>query len=151
MMDGMSETKPTRPNGAVSLPEAELSWRFSRSSGPGGQHVNTTDTQVELRWDLEDSKALTPALKERARSRLAGAGRLVDGSVVVVRASEHRSQWRNRQTARIRLEALLAEAVAPPPPRRRPTRKSRRVNERRLNEKSRRGELKQGRSGRIGD
>ncbi|WP_232265591.1 alternative ribosome rescue aminoacyl-tRNA hydrolase ArfB [Streptomyces pactum] len=98
--------------GSVSLPEAELMWRFSRSSGPGGQHVNTSDSQVELRFDLAATEALPPVWKERALERL--AGRLTDG-VVSVRASEHRSQWRNRETAATRLAALLAEATAPPP------------------------------------
>ena len=109
---------PLRIRGSVVVPEAELYWRFSRSSGPGGQSVNTADSRVELSWDLENSAALSPVLKERARERL--AGRLVDG-VVTVAASEHRSQYRNRLAAEERLAALLAEAIAPPPrPRRSP-------------------------------
>ncbi|MCM2577254.1 alternative ribosome rescue aminoacyl-tRNA hydrolase ArfB [Streptomyces meridianus] len=131
--------------GSVSLPEAELMWRFSRSSGPGGQHVNTSDTQVELRFDLVNTRALPPVWKERALERL--AGRLADG-VVTVRASEHRSQWRNRETAAHRLAALLAEATAPPPRSRRPTKIPRGINERRLREKKRRADTKRGRSGR---
>ncbi|NEC20826.1 alternative ribosome rescue aminoacyl-tRNA hydrolase ArfB, partial [Streptomyces parvus] len=90
--------------GSVSLPEAELMWRFSRSSGPGGQHVNTSDSQVELRFDLAATDALPEVWKARALERL--AGRLV-GGVISVRASEHRSQWRNRETAGARLAALL--------------------------------------------
>ncbi|MEU1270919.1 alternative ribosome rescue aminoacyl-tRNA hydrolase ArfB [Streptomyces sp. NPDC005799] len=132
--------------GSVSLPEAELMWRFSRSSGPGGQHVNTSDSQVELRFDLAGTEALPEVWKARALERL--AGRLVDGGVVVVRASEHRSQWRNRETAAVRLAALLAEATAPPPKPRRPTRIPRGINERRLREKKQRSETKRGRSGR---
>jgi ribosome-associated protein len=131
--------------GSVVLPEAELMWRFSRSSGPGGQHVNTTDTAVELRFDLARTQALPAVWKERALSRL--AGRLVDG-VVTVRASEYRSQWRNREAAADRLAALLAEATAAPPRVRRPTRKPRALNERRLREKKQRSETKRGRSGR---
>ncbi|MEW2545836.1 alternative ribosome rescue aminoacyl-tRNA hydrolase ArfB [Streptomyces sp. NPDC047002] len=132
--------------GSVSLPEAELQWRFSRSSGPGGQHVNTTDSQVELRFDLANTKALPPVWQERALERL--AGRLVDG-VLSVRASEHRSQWRNREAAAVRLASLLAEATAPPPRARRTSKKvPRGVNERRLREKKRRGDTKRGRSGR---
>ncbi len=99
--------------GSVSLPEAELIWRFSRSSGPGGQHVNTSDSQVELRFDLAATDALPPMWKERALQRL--AGRLVNG-VVSVRASEHCSQWRNRETAAVRLASLLADATPPPHP-----------------------------------
>ncbi|MEY9992315.1 protein subunit release factor B [Streptomyces sp. V4I8] len=87
---------PYAIRGSVSLPEAELLWRFSRSSGPGGQHVNTSDSQVELRFDLASTEALPEVWKQRALERL--ASRLVDG-VISVRASEHRSQWRNRETA----------------------------------------------------
>ncbi|ARP71547.1 aminoacyl-tRNA hydrolase [Streptomyces pluripotens] len=129
--------------GSVSLPEAELMWRFSRSSGPGGQHVNTSDSQVELRFDLANTEALPPVWKERALQRL--AGRLV-GGVVSVRASEHRSQWRNREAAAVRLAALLAEVTAPPPKPRKPSRIPRGINERRLREKKHRAETKRGRS-----
>ncbi|WP_055586563.1 alternative ribosome rescue aminoacyl-tRNA hydrolase ArfB [Peterkaempfera griseoplana] len=140
-MGGMPE--PVRVRGSVVVPDAELQWRFSRSSGPGGQHVNTSDSQVELRWDLLASAALPPVLRDRALARL--AGRLVDGRFVVVRASEHRSQWRNREAAAARLGALLAEATAPPPKARRATRPSRGMVERRLENKRRRAELKRGR------
>ncbi|MDQ0787736.1 ribosome-associated protein [Streptomyces sp. B3I7] len=131
--------------GSVSLPEAELVWKFSRSSGPGGQHVNTTDTQVEVRFDVARTEALPEVWKRRALERL--NGRLVDG-VLMVRASEHRSQWRNREAAAVRLAALLAEATAPPPKPRRPTRIPRGINERRLREKKQRSDTKRGRSGR---
>ncbi|AXE79279.1 MULTISPECIES: alternative ribosome rescue aminoacyl-tRNA hydrolase ArfB [Streptomyces] len=131
--------------GSVSLPEAELMWRFSRSSGPGGQHVNTSDSQVELRFDLAATESLPEVWKERALQRL--ESRLV-GGVITVRASEHRSQWRNRETALVRLASLLAEATAPPPRPRRKTRIPRGINERRLREKKQRGETKRGRSGR---
>lgn len=134
---------PYRIRGSVFLPESELMWRFSRSSGPGGQHVNTTDSQVELRFDLARTKALPEVWRERALERL--AGRLVDG-VVTVRASEHRSQWRNRESAAVRLAALLAEASAAPPRARRATRIPRGINERRLREKKRRGDTKRDRS-----
>ncbi|MEU6825706.1 alternative ribosome rescue aminoacyl-tRNA hydrolase ArfB [Streptomyces atriruber] len=130
--------------GSVSLPEAELMWRFSRSSGPGGQHVNTTDSQVELRFDLAATDALPEVWKQRALERL--APRLVDG-VVSVRASEHRSQWRNREMAATRLASLLAEATAPPPRPRRATKIPRGINERRLRNKKQRSETKRGRSG----
>ncbi|MEU6000154.1 alternative ribosome rescue aminoacyl-tRNA hydrolase ArfB [Streptomyces sp. NPDC047197] len=130
--------------GSVCLPEAELMWRFSRSSGPGGQHVNTSDSQVELRFDLAGTEALPPVWKERALERL--ASRLV-GGVVSVRASEHRSQWRNREMAATRLASLLAEATEPPPRPRRATKIPRGINERRLREKKQRGQTKRGRSG----
>ncbi|WP_432179542.1 alternative ribosome rescue aminoacyl-tRNA hydrolase ArfB [Streptomyces sp. NBC_00063] len=130
--------------GSVVLPEAELLWRFSRSSGPGGQHVNTSDSQVELRFDLARTEALPEVWKTRALERL--ASRLVDG-VISVRSSEHRSQWRNRETAAVRLTSLLAEATAPPPKPRRATRIPRGINERRLRNKKARSDTKRGRSG----
>ncbi|MFD8773132.1 alternative ribosome rescue aminoacyl-tRNA hydrolase ArfB [Streptomyces sp. NPDC055144] len=134
--------------GSVVLPEAELLWRFSRSSGPGGQHVNTSDSQVELRFDLAGTEALPEVWKARALERL--ASRLVDG-VISVRSSEHRSQWRNRETAAVRLTSLLAEATAPPPKPRRATRIPRGINERRLRNKKARSDTKRGRSGRGWD
>ncbi|WP_069817397.1 alternative ribosome rescue aminoacyl-tRNA hydrolase ArfB [Streptomyces sp. TP-A0874] len=131
--------------GAVSLPEQELMWRFSRSSGPGGQHVNTSSSQVELRFDLARTESLPPVWRERALERL--ADRLVDG-VITVRASEHRSQWRNREAAAVRMAALLAQATAPPPAPRKARKVPKGVVERRLRNKRRRSELKRGRSGR---
>ncbi|HTF11057.1 MAG TPA: alternative ribosome rescue aminoacyl-tRNA hydrolase ArfB [Asanoa sp.] len=123
----------------VEISEAELRWRFSRSSGPGGQGVNTTDSRVELSWDLDATTALGPALKERARERL--ANRLVDGVITVI-ASEHRAQLRNREAALARLADLVARAIEPPPPARRATRPSRGAKERRIAAKKRRGEIK---------
>jgi len=124
---------------SVVIPEGELRWRFSRSSGPGGQSVNTTDSRVELSWDLAASPVLSPTLRERAVQRL--SGRLVDG-VLTVAASEHRSQLRNRSAAEARLSALVADAIAPPARKRRPTRPSKGSNERRIAEKKRRGDIK---------
>jgi len=121
------------------LPARELSWRFSRSSGPGGQGVNTTDSRVELSVDL----ARSPSVPEQARQRLLErlAGRLVDGVLTVV-AAEHRSQLRNRDAARQRLAAALSLALAPDPPPRRPTRPSKGAKQRRIDDKVRRGRLK---------
>jgi ribosome-associated protein len=121
------------------LPEGELRWRFSRSSGPGGQGVNTTDSRVELSVDLANSPSVPDSLRERLLRRL--GGRLTDGAITVV-ASEHRSQLRNREAARDRLAGLLARALAPDPPQRRPTRPSKRAKQRRMDEKTRRGRLK---------
>ncbi|MCX4386179.1 alternative ribosome rescue aminoacyl-tRNA hydrolase ArfB [Micromonospora peucetia] len=124
------------------VPAAELRERFSRSSGPGGQGVNTTDSRVELSFDLAGSTGVPEPLRARALERL--AGRLVDG-VLTVTASEHRAQLANREAARERLAALLREATAPPPPPRRPTRPSRGAKERRLAEKKRRSQRKRDR------
>ena len=130
---------------AVVVPERELAERFSRSSGPGGQGVNTADSRVELSYDVARSPALPETTRARMLARL--EGRLVDG-VVTVAASEHRTQLANRRAARDRLTALLTEAAAPPPRTRRPTKPSRRAKQRRLDEKKRRSQTKQGRSGR---
>jgi ribosome-associated protein len=123
----------------VAIPEDELSWRFSRSAGPGGQSVNTTESRVELSFDVARSEALPDPLRERALRALAGR---MAGGVVTVAASEHRSQLRNREAAAARMSALLTEATAPPPRLRRPTKPSRAARERRLADKQRRSEIK---------
>lgn len=121
--------------GSVSIPETELGWRFSRASGPGGQGVNTTDSRVELVFDVAASTAFTEHQRARVLERL--SGRLVEGVLTVV-ASEHRAQLRNREAARARLAGLLRDALAPDPPTRRATRPSRAARERRLADKRRR-------------
>lgn len=121
------------------VPEGELMWRFSRSGGPGGQSVNTTDSRVELSFDVAGTAALSDVLKARALERL--RARLVDG-VVTIAASEYKSQWRNREAARERLAQLLREAIAPPPRKRRPTKPSKGSVRRRLDDKKRRGQTK---------
>jgi ribosome-associated protein len=126
------------------IPDGELSERFSRSSGPGGQGVNTADSRVELSYDVAGSPAVPEHLRPRLLERL--AGRLV-GGVLTVAASEHRTQLANRKAARERMGQLLREAAAPPPAKRRPTRPTRGSKERRLAGKKQRGEIKRGRSG----
>ncbi len=123
----------------VVIPERELTWRFSRSGGAGGQHVNTSDTRVELMYDVAQSTALSTTARTRALQRL--QGRLVDGVLTVV-ASERRSQLQNREAARERLATVVREAIAPPPKTRRPTRPSRGAVEERIATKKRRGEIK---------
>src|SRR5918997_1407217 len=123
------------------IPAAELSERFSRSSGPGGQGVNTADTRVELSFDVGSSASAPAYLQERLIGNL--AGRLVDGVLTIV-ASEHRTQLANRRAARARMAEVLKSAASPPPPRRRPTRPTKASRERRLQEKKRRGETKRG-------
>lgn len=129
---------PGIPAGII-LPATELTERFSRSPGPGGQSVNTTDSRVELVFDVSTSPTLTSAQRNRALARL--GERLVDGSVVVT-ASEHRSQHRNRVAARERLADLLREALSPPPPPRRATKPTRGSQRRRLDTKKQRGQTK---------
>ena len=81
----------------MTVDDGELSWAFSRSGGPGGQHVNTSATKVELRWDLESSTALDERQKALVRERL--GHRLTADGVLVITSSEHRSQTRNREAA----------------------------------------------------
>lgn len=121
------------------IPERELHWRFSRASGPGGQGVNTTDSRVELSFDVERSPAFPDDLRARALARL--ASRLADGVLTIV-ASERRSQLRNRDAARDRLATTLRAATEPDPPKRRATRPSAGAKRRRLDAKTRRGQVK---------
>jgi ribosome-associated protein len=123
----------------VVLPATALTWRFSRSSGPGGQGVNTADSRVELVVDLADA----PGIPDEARARLLErVPRLIDGSRASVTASEHRSQRRNREAARRRLAALLREALTPDPPTRKARRPSRGAKRRRLEDKRRHSDRK---------
>jgi len=131
-----------RVNGWLVIPATELHERFSRSSGPGGQSVNTTDSRVELSFDVAGSAVLPEWARDRMTERL--AGRLA-GGVLTVTASEQRSQLANRQAARARLAALLREAAAPPQRPRVPTRPGRAANERRLEAKRNRAAIKRGR------
>lgn len=132
------EPGPGVPDGLV-IPAADLTEQFARSSGPGGQGVNTTDSKVQLSLDLAATGVFTPAQRRRAITNL--AGRLV-GTVLTVEASEQRSQVRNRATARRRMAALLREALAPPPPPRRATRRTHGSVRRRLEVKRQRSEIK---------
>jgi ribosome-associated protein len=131
---------PVRISRSVAVPEKELRWRFSRSSGPGGQSVNTADSRVQLSLDLRATTALGPTQRARALQRL--ADRLVDG-VLTVTAQEERSQLRNREIALERLAEILAGAIAPPPRTRHPTKPSKRAVERRIAAKKRRARTKQ--------
>jgi ribosome-associated protein len=126
------------------VPAGALSWRFSRSSGPGGQGVNTADSRVEL----SVSPLQLPGLSDVQRSRLAQrlGDRLVDG-VLTIAASEHRAQLRNREAARARLAAVLRAALAAPAPPRRKTKPTRGSQERRIQAKKQRSQLKRQRGG----
>ncbi|WP_314302038.1 alternative ribosome rescue aminoacyl-tRNA hydrolase ArfB [Kocuria palustris] len=137
MEDLRIRTGPGLPRGLV-IPAAELREQFVRSSGPGGQSVNTTDSRVQLRLDLAACSALTDDQRRRAlcalEPRLAGTELIVD-------AAEHRSQFRNRKAARERMAELLRGAMAPPVPRR-PTKPTRGSQRRRLQAKKHRGRIK---------
>ncbi|MCM6763442.1 aminoacyl-tRNA hydrolase [Rathayibacter sp. ZW T2_19] len=106
----------------LTIPASELQWRFSRSSGPGGQHVNTSDSRVQLTWDVAGSAVLDESQRERILERL--GRRLVSGTLTVT-VSEQRSQLRNREAALESLRGLVSSALAPPAAPRRPTRPTR--------------------------
>ncbi|GAA4396368.1 alternative ribosome rescue aminoacyl-tRNA hydrolase ArfB [Fodinibacter luteus] len=142
-MDLVVAPGPGVPQG-LTIPAGELVERFSRSSGPGGQGVNTADSRVELELDVVACGGLTPTQRRRVLRAL--DPRLVGGRLLVVAASEHRQQRRNRVAARERMAELLRDAMAPPPSPRRATRPTRASRERRLSAKRRRGETKAGRA-----
>lgn len=141
---------PLRVDDRLTIGTDELAWRFSRSSGPGGQGVNTADSRVELSWRPGESPSLdrlAAQLRSRMLQRL--SGRMVNGAVVIA-VSEHRAQLRNREAARLRLLHLLQAALAPPPAVRRPGKPTRGSIERRLAGKRARSAVKASRSGRSG-
>lgn len=130
-------------NARISIPLSELSFQFARASGPGGQNVNRVESAVELSFDLQNSRRLSEAERERARQKL---GSLVDGSGVMhVVAQSERSQLRNRQEVVIRFAALLREALLVPKKRRK-TRPTKSSVERRIDSKKRDSHIKRSRS-----
>jgi ribosome-associated protein len=131
---------------AVVIPAAELQWRFSRSSGPGGQNVNKVETAVELGFDLEGTGAIGPFQKQRLLERL--GSRCVAGCLRVA-VSEHRSQYQNRQLAMQRLGDLLREGLKPPPKLRKPTKPTRGAVKRRVEAKKQKSQVKQARQRRA--
>lgn len=147
MIDLVLSPRRGLPKG-LTVPSAEFAERFSHSSGPGGQGVNTADSRVELRWDVAASSALSDEQRAQVLDRL--ASRIIDGELILV-ASEHRSQLQNRTAVRARLALLLTDALTPPPPARRATRPSRSAKRRRLEDKKRRGQLKANRGRPIAD
>ncbi len=138
----MLRSGPGIPDG-LTVPAAEIAEQFSKSSGPGGQSVNTTDSRVELVFVVSTSAALTDSMRERALRNI-GSDR------IAITASEHRSQHRNRVAARQRLADQLRTALAPPPLRRVPTKPTRGSQRRRIEGKKRRAQIKSMR-GRVRD
>lgn len=126
-------------NESLALPERELSYRTTRSSGPGGQNVNKVETRVTVLFDVESSPSLSEEQKARVREHL--ATRIDKAGVLRVVSQKHRTQAANRDAARSRLAGLLADALRERRTRRK-TRPPKAVDRRRLDEKRRRGELK---------
>lgn len=124
----------------LTIPASELSWRFSRSSGPGGQHVNTSDSRASVSWNIAESAVLSDNQRELLLTRL--QRRLIDG-VVTVTASEQRSQLRNREIVLTKLAELVADGLAPEAALRRKTKRTRGSNFRRLDAKKQRSATKQ--------
>ena len=129
---------PGIPGGLV-ISAADLTERFARSSGPGGQGVNTTDSKVQLSIDIAGCGSLSDGQRRRVLRNLESR---LDGTVLTVSVTTQRSQIRNRAEARERMAALLREALAPPPPPRRKTKPTRGSVRRRIAAKKRRSELK---------
>ncbi len=128
--------------GRVRIPRAELAVRAMRAGGPGGQHVNTSSTKIELRWNLASTAALSSAQRERALERL--ASRLSSDGTLRITASEYRSQAQNREAAESRLVTLVREAIAVPKVRR-ATRRPRGAEEARLDTKRQQSDRKRSR------
>lgn len=123
----------------VVVPASELQWRFSRSSGPGGQHVNTSDSRVQLTWNVAESSALSEEQRARVLERL---GRRLASGAITVTVSQERSQLRNRETALETLRGIVSAALAPPPAQRRATRPTRGSARRHLAAKQQRSDTK---------
>jgi ribosome-associated protein len=133
-------TDDVQVSAVLTIPGDELIIRASRAGGPGGQHVNTTSSRIELRWDVRASRA--PDEQQRALLIEQLASRLTTDGILVLHASEHRSQYRNREAALARLRTLVSEALVVPEDRR-PTRPSRAARRRRLDAKRARSETKE--------
>ena len=133
-------------NSKLELPVHEIQWRFSRSSGSGGQNVNKTDSRVEIKFDVCNSKALTPYQKHRITSQ--DDTKLVNGCICIA-VQDKRTQYQNRQLALIRLASILREILKPPPKKRRETTPTRSSKRKRVESKKKRGELKKSRQSKI--
>ena len=126
---------PLQVTPEITIPGSALHWQFSRSGGNGGQSVNTTDSRVELSFNLLLSDVFPEPLHARALSRLSGE--------IIVTSERFKSQLQNRNDARKKLVGILQDGIAAPPPTRRPTRPSKSKVRARLDDKSRQGEKKE--------
>jgi len=129
-------------NPVLVIPSSELHWRFSRSSGSGGQNINKTDTRVNLSFDIEKSKALTSYQKHQITKQL--RDQIVNSTITVI-SQEHRTQYKNRTLALMKLGILLEKALEPPPKARKATKPTKSSQRRRVNSKKKHGKKKLGR------
>ena len=129
-------------NPVLVIPSNELHWRFSRSSGSGGQNINKTDTRVNLSFNIKNSKALTSYQKHQVTRQL--NDKLVNSTITVI-TQEHRTQYKNRKLALMRLGILLGKALEPPPKARKATKPKKSSQRRRINSKKKHGKKKQSR------
>ena len=135
-----------RINSKLEIPGNEIKWRFSRSSGPGGQNVNKTDSRVEIVFNVSESKTLTPFQKYRIS--IQDEIKLINGCICIV-VQDKRTQYQNRQLALSRLASILRELLKPPPKKRRKTIPTRSSQRKRVESKKKRGELKRNRQSKI--
>ena len=129
-------------NPGLVIPSNELHWRFSLSSGSGGQNTNKTDTRVSLSFNIKNSKALTSYQKHQVTRQL--NDKLVNSTITVI-SQEHRTQYKNRKLALMRLGIILGKALEPPPKARKATKPTKSSQRRRINSKKKHGEKKQSR------
>jgi ribosome-associated protein len=142
----LEDTTIIQVNEALAVPRAELEYRATRSGGPGGQHVNTSSTRIELTWNVATSSALTDDQRSRLMTKL--ATRIDNSGVLRLVSAGSRSQHQNKEEVTERFQGVLERALRIPKPRKR-TKVPKGVKEDRLREKKKRSETKQGR-GRIG-
>ena len=135
-----------RINTKLEIPANEIHWRFSRSSGAGGQNVNKTDSRAEIVFNVSESKTLTPYQKHRIF--IQEEIKLINGSICIT-VQEKRTQYQNRQLALSRLTSTLRELLKPPPQKRRETIPTRASHKRRIESKKKRGEIKRNRQSKI--
>ena len=135
-----------RINTKLKIPANEIHWRFSRSSGAGGQNVNKTDSRVEIVFNVSESKTLTPYQKHRIS--LQDEVKLINGSICIA-VQEKRTQFQNRQIALVRLASTLRELLKPPPKRRKETSPTSSSQRKRVESKKKRGEIKKKRQSKI--
>ena len=133
-------------NTKLEIPINEIQWRFSRSSGAGGQNVNKTDSRVEIVFNVFESKALTPYQKHRIS--IQAEVKLINGCICIA-VQDKRTQYQNRQLALSRLASILRELLKPPPKKRRETKPTRSSQRKRVESKKKRGQLKRNRLSKI--